>query len=324
LTTSATTLAPSGPASLRTRTRISDRIGEPALRGLSALAGLLAIALLLWIAATVFNDASPAISKFGLGFVGSQAWNPVTNQFGALDFIYGTVVSSLIALVIATPAAIAIALYLTELAPRIVRRPVAILVELLAAIPSVILGLWGILVMGPFLASHLEPFLKSFLGWIPLFSGTPSPYGMLNAALILTIMILPIITAIAREVFQTTPGELKEGAYALGATRWEMVRMVILPVGRPGLVGAVILGLGRAVGEAIAVTQVIGNATQIKASLFQPAGTLAAQIANEYQSANPGVAQASLIYLAGILLVISVVVNVFARLYVRRSRMVGH
>jgi phosphate transport system permease protein len=311
---------------LGTRTRLADRIGEPGLRILSGLAGLLAVVLIVWITETIFNDASPAISKYGVGFVGREVWNPNADggvgSFGALDFIYGTLVSSLVALVIATPTAIAIALYLTELAPRAVRRPVAILVELLAAIPSVILGLWGILILGPFLASHLEPFLRGLLSWLPLFAGTPSPFGMLNAALILTIMILPIITAITREVFQQTPSDLREGAYALGATRWEMVRMVILPTGRPGVVGAVILGLGRAVGEAIAVTQVIGNATQIKASLFAPAGTLAAQIANEYQSANPGLAQASLIYLAGVLLVISLLVNLVARLYVRRARVV--
>jgi len=308
------------------RAKLADRIGEPALRALCGLAGLVAVALIVWITATVFDDAGPAISRYGIGFVGRQVWNPNADggvgSFGALDFIYGTLVSSLVALIIATPTALAIALYLTELAPRVVRRPVAILVELLAAIPSVILGLWGILILGPFLADHLEPFLHGFLGWLPLFAGSPSPFGMLNAALVLTIMILPIITAIAREVFEQTPGDLKEGAYALGATRWEMVRMVMLPIARPGLVGAVILGLGRAVGEAIAVTQVIGNATQIKASLFAPAGTLAAQIANEYQSANPGLAQASLIYLAGVLLVISLAVNAVARLYVRRTRVV--
>jgi phosphate transport system permease protein len=305
------------------RPRLSDRIGEPGLRALCALAGLAAVAVIVWIAATIFNQASPALSQYGLGFVTSQVWNPNAHggvgDFGALDFIYGTVISSLVALTIATPTAIAIALYLTELAPRMVRRPVAILVELLAAIPSVILGLWGALVLGPFLANHLEPFLKGLLGWLPLFAGTTSPFGMLNAALILTIMILPIITAVAREVFAQTPAELKEAAYGLGSTRWEMVRMVMLPVGRPGLVGAVILGLGRALGEAIAVTLVIGNATQISAWLFAPAATLAAQIANEFQSANPGLAQGSLMYLAAILLVISLVVNGIARLYVRRA-----
>ncbi|HWD64754.1 MAG TPA: phosphate ABC transporter permease subunit PstC [Solirubrobacteraceae bacterium] len=312
--------ASTAPRPFGVRIKLTDRIGEPLLRILTSLAGLLVVVLLGWIAGTVFYQASPAISRFQLGFITSQTWDSTHGIFGAADFIYGTVVSSFIALLIATPTAIAISVYLTELAPRVIRRPVAILVELLAAIPSVILGLWGILILGPFMGNHLEPFLHSFLGWIPLFGGIPSPFGMLPAALILTIMALPIITSITREVFQTTPTELKEGAYALGATRWEMVRTAVLPVAKPGITGAVILGLGRALGEAIAVTQVIGNATQIKASLFAPAGTLAAQIASEYQSANPGLWQASLLYLAAILLVISLIVNIVARLIVRRSK----
>jgi len=318
MSVSATAAPGTGP--FRLRIKLADRIGEPALRVLTTLAGLASLALIIWIAETVFDKASPAISKFGIGFVGHGTWNPVTNRFGAADFIYGTAVSSFIALLIATPTAIAISIYLTELAPRVIRRPVAILVELLAAIPSVILGLWGIIILGPFLGNHLEPFLKSFLGWIPLFSGAPSPYGMLNAALILTIMALPIVTAITREVFETTPADLKEAAYALGATRWEMIKTVVLPGARNGMVGAVILGLGRALGEAIAVTQVIGSAAQIKASLFAPADTLASRIASEYQSANPGLGQASLIYLGAVLLVVSVIVNVIARLIVRRGR----
>ncbi len=302
------------------RPRLADRIGDPALRALTTLAAAAAVGLLIWIAITVFNQASPAISRYGLGFIGSQSWNPVANQFGAADFIYGTVVSSLVALIIAAPTSIAIAIYLTELAPRVVRRPVAILVELLSAIPSVILGLWGIIVLGPFLNNTIEPALHSVLGWIPLFAGSSSPYGMFTAALILTIMAVPIVTSITREVFETTPSELKEGAYALGATRWEMVRMVILPYARPGIVGAVILGLGRALGEAIAVTQVIGNTAGIHASLFQPAGTLAAQIASEYQGATSNLQIASLVYLAAILLVITLIVNAAARLIVRRTR----
>jgi phosphate transport system permease protein len=298
--------------------KLADRIGDPLLKWLCALAALIGVAVILWIAYTVFDKASPAISKFGLGFIGTTSWNPQTLKFGAGDWIFGTIVSALVALLIAAPTSVAIALYLTELAPRALRRPVAILVELLAAIPSVILGLWGIIVLGPFLNNHLEPALHSVLGWIPLFGGSPSPYGMLNAALILTIMAVPIISAITREVFETTPVDLKEGAYALGATRWEMVKMVILPYARPGVVGAVMLGLGRALGEAIAVTQVIGNLGEIKASLFAPAGTLAAQIANEYQGATSSLQIASLVYLAAILLVISLLVNIAARMIVRR------
>jgi len=318
MSASTTTLPSRGPFTIRPG--IADRIGEPLLRILTTLAGVASLALVVWITETIFNDSSQAVSHFGLGFIGHTTWNPVKNLFGGGAFIYGTLVSSLIALMIATPTAIAISIYLTELAPRAIRRPVAILVELLAAIPSVILGLWGIIILGPFLGNHLEPFLKSFLGWTGIFGGSPSPYGMLSAALILTIMTLPIVTAITREVFETTPGDLKEASYALGATRWEMIRTVVLPVARPGIVGAVILGLGRAFGEAIAVTQVIGNATQIKASLFAPAGTLAGQIASQYQNASPGLEQSSLIYLAAILLVISLIVNVIARLLVRRRK----
>lgn len=315
---SATTLPRRGPFEIHTK--LADRIGEPALRILTTLAGVASVGVIIWIAETIFNDSSQAVSHFGLGFIGHTTWNPVKNIFGAGAFLYGTLVSSFIALLIATPTAIGISIYLTELAPRAIRRPVGILVELLAAIPSVILGLWGIIILGPFLNNHLEPFLKSFLSWIPLFNGTPSPYGMLSAALILTIMTLPIVTAITREVFATTPGDLKEASYALGATRWEMIRTVVLPVARPGIVGAVILGLGRAFGEAIAVTQVIGNATQIKASLFAAGGTLAAQIANEFSNASPGLYQSSLLYLAAILLVISIIVNIVARSIVRRGR----
>ncbi|HET9074612.1 MAG TPA: phosphate ABC transporter permease subunit PstC [Solirubrobacteraceae bacterium] len=314
---STSSAAPRGP--FRLRASLADRIGEPSLRTLTAVSALGVVLLILWIAETVVNQSSTAVSQLGIGFLGHQVWDPNHNIFGALDFILGTLVSSFIALLIATPTAIAISIYLTELAPRAIRRPVAILVELLAAIPSVILGLWGLLVLGPFLTNHLEPFLKSFLAWTGIFNGTPSPVGMLNAALILTIMALPIVTAITREVFETTPRDLKEAAYAMGATRTEMIRMVVLPLARPGLVGAVILGVGRAIGEAIAVTQVIGNASQFQASLFAPSGTLAAQIASEFQGANPGLWQSSLMYLALILLVISLVVNILGRLMVRRT-----
>ena len=315
---STTVPTPSPRQPFRLRASLADRIGEPTLRVLTAVAGVGVVLLILWIVETVINQSSSAVSTFGIGFVGHHVWDPNHSIFGALDFILGTLVSSFIALLIATPTAIAISIYLTELAPRVIRRPVAILVELLAAIPSVILGLWGLLVLGPFLNNHLEPFLKSFLGWTGIFGGTTSPVGMLNAALILTIMALPIVTAITREVFETTPRDLKEAAYAMGATRTEMIRMVVLPIARPGIVGAVILGVGRAIGEAIAVTQVIGNASQFKASLFAPSGTLAAQIASEFQGA-AGLWQSSLMYLALILLVISLVVNILGRLMVRRT-----
>jgi phosphate transport system permease protein len=304
---------------LRARRNRTDRVGDPLLRGLSGLAAALAVAAVVGIGYEVVREAWPAISKFGLAFVTTNDWNPVTRRFGAAPFLYGTIVTSAIALSLATPLSLAISVYLTELAPRRVRRPVATLVDLLAAIPTVILGLWGILVLGPFMRDTVEPALNSALGFIPLFSGDPSAFGYLTAAVILTIMAIPIITSVTREVFETVPGDLKEASYALGATRWEMVRQVVLPYSRSGIVGAVILGLGRAIGEAIAVAQVIGGATGINVSLFHTGGTMAAQIASQFAGSPSELQKASLIYLGVILLVFAVIVNVIARLIVRRG-----
>jgi phosphate transport system permease protein len=305
---------------LRARRNLKDRIGDPLLLVLSGLAAALAVIVIGAIAYEVINLAGPAISKFGIGFVTTNDWNPVSERFGGAPFLYGTAVTSAIALLFAAPLSIAISLYLTELAPKRLRRPVATLVDMLAAIPSVILGLWGILVLGPFMHSTIEPALKSAFGFLPIFSGEPSAFGYLTAAAILTIMITPIITSVTREVFETVPAELKEGSYALGATRWEMVRQVVLPYSRAGIVGGVILGLGRAIGEAIAVAQVIGGATLINASLFHTGGTLAAQIAAQFQN-SAGLQKASLAYLGLILLVFAVIVNVIARLIVARGKL---
>jgi phosphate transport system permease protein len=305
---------------LRARRNRIDRIGDPLLRGLSGLAAAVAVLAILGIAYEVVHEASPAITKFGIGFVTTNDWNPVTKSFGGAPFLYGTVVTSAIALLFATPISLAIAIYLTELAPRRVRRSVATLVDLLAAIPTVILGLWGILVLGPFMRDTIEPALKSAFGFLPIFSGDPSAFGYLTAALVLTIMAVPIVTSVTREVFDTVPGDLKEASYALGATRWEMIRHVVLPYSRAGIVGATILGLGRAIGEAIAVAQVIGGATGIHISLFHTGGTLAAQIASQFAGSPSALQTASLVYLGLILLVFSLVVNVIARLIVRRGR----
>jgi phosphate transport system permease protein len=305
---------------LRARRNRADRIGDPLLRGLSGLAAAIAVAVIVGIVYEVIHIASPAISAFGIGFVTTNDWNPVTENFGAAPFLYGTVVTSAIALLFAAPLSIAISIYLTELAPQRLRRPVATLVDMLAAIPTVILGLWGILVLGPFMHDTIEPALQSVLGFLPIFSGDPSAFGYLTAAVVLTIMTTPIITSVTREVFETVPGELKEGAYALGATRWEMVRRVVLPYSRAGIVGASILGLGRAIGEAIAVAQVIGGATAINVSLFHTGGTMAAQIAAQFQGAPGALQKPSLAYLGLILLVFAVVVNVIARLIVQRGK----
>jgi phosphate transport system permease protein len=305
--------------SIRTTTRrLGDRIGDFVLRAVTFLAAAAAVVLLGAIVWKVFHLAWPAIQKYGLSFITGQTWDPVKKVFGALPFIYGTAMSSLIALVIATPLAIAIALWLSELAPGGVRGIVGSLVEMLAAIPSVVLGLWGILVLGPFLANHLEPWLHDHLGFIPLF-GEPSPTGtgLFTAGLILTIMLVPIVASICRELFLQVPDELEEGALALGATRWEMVRGVILPSTRTGIAAAIILGLGRALGEAIAVTQVIGGGTTIQANIFGPIDTLASKIAAAYQGAGSGFEQASLLYLGAILLVIGLVTNLAAQVIVR-------
>jgi len=308
------------PYSLRaSRRRLGDRIGDVALRGITLAAALAALVLLGAIVWKVLDLAWPAISQYGLAFITEDTWDPVKKTFGALPFIYGTAVSSLIALLIATPLAIAIALWLSELAPRGARGVIGSLVEMLAAIPSVVLGLWGILVLGPFLAHHLEPWLHEHLGFIPIF-GAPSPTGtgLFTAGLILSIMIVPIIASICRELFLQVPGELEEGALALGATRWEMVRGVILPATRTGIAAAIILGLGRALGEAIAVTQVIGGGTQITANIFGPSDTLASKIAASYQGAASGLETSSLLYLAAILLVIGLIANLAAQVIVRR------
>jgi phosphate transport system permease protein len=295
------------------------RFGDRLLLGATALAALASALLVFAIAWKVLDGAWPAIRHFGLGFLWSSAWNPVTHSFGALQFLLGTLITGGIAVAIAAPLSIAIGLFLSELAPRAIRGPVGTLIELLAAVPSVVVGLWGILVLGPWIRDHVEPFLHSTLGFLPIFDGFPSQAGVLPAVAVLTIMIIPITSSICRELFVGVPAELEEGALALGATRWEMVRGVVLPYAKGGVVAAVILGLGRALGEAIAVTQVIGNSDRMfPTSLFQPADTLASRIASQYQGADPGLPLASLVYLAVILLAITLVTNVAAQLLVRR------
>jgi phosphate transport system permease protein len=310
---------PARPFRLSSRT-FADKAGDVGLYGLTAGAAFGVVALVALLVYELIHQARPAIEQFGLGFITSHAWDPVKAQFGALDFIWGTLYTSLLAVVLAAPLSIAIALFLSELAPRGVRDILGALIEMLAAIPSVVIGLWGIFVLGPFLHDHLDAFLDRTLGWTPFFSGgvPATGTGLLTAVIVLTIMIIPITASLARELFLAVPSELEEGALALGLTRWEMVRGVVLPYTRGGLVAAVILGLGRAVGEAIAVTQVIGGLLGIHVSLFQSGDTLASRIAAQYQGAATNIQVASLVYLALILLAISLIVNVVAQLIVRR------
>jgi len=294
------------------------RFGDVLFKGVALVAAIGVAAVLGSIAYKVFALAWPAIQEFGLSFIWTQGWNPNANVYGALVFIYGTVVTSVIALLLATPLSIAIALFLTEIAPGRVAAPIATMVELLAAIPSVVLGLWGILVFGPWVASHLEPFLNTWFGFLPIFSGDPSQAGVLPAALVLTIMIIPITSAICRELFSRVPRDLSDGSLALGSTRWEAIRRVAIPYAAPGISAAVLLGLGRAFGEAIAVTQVIGAGNTINQSLFPPGDTLGSRIASSYIGASSAIEAQSLLYLGAILLVISLVTNVSAQLIVNR------
>jgi phosphate transport system permease protein len=306
------------PHALASRRRLGDRLGDGALRVVTGLAALGSVVVLGLIAYRVIYGAWPAIERFGIAFVWHQAWDPVTGKFGALNFLYGTTVTSFAAVLIAAPLAIAIALFLTELAPGFARGLIGSLVEMLAAVPSVVLGLWGIFVLGPFVRDHFDPWLHSWFGWIPLFRGTPQQAGMLPAILILTIMIVPISASVTRELFKAVPPELKEGAYGLGLTRWEMIRGVVFPYTRGGVVAAVLLGMGRAVGEAIAVTQVIGGFSGIPSSLFQPGDTLASRIAAQYQGAVSNIHVASIVYLALILLVFALLTNLGAQVIVSR------
>ncbi len=299
------------------------RPGDTLFRSVTGLAALASGVLILGIAYTVFRDAWPAFHTFGFGFIGHAVWDPVRNVFGARDFLVGTLISSFFAIVLGAPIAIAIALYLTEIAPRYLRGPIAMLVELIASIPSVVLGLWGLLVLGPILDKHIEPWLHDHLGFIPLFGGSPSQVGMLNAIVILTIMVVPIITSITRDLLVRIPGELRDGALALGLTDWETIRGVVIPYAGPGIAAATILGLGRALGEAIAVAQVIGSSTGIHVSLFHAADTLAGRIANEYFGAASKLQLDSLIGLGAILLVITLLANLGAQVIVLRAERRG-
>ncbi|HEX4669084.1 MAG TPA: phosphate ABC transporter permease subunit PstC [Solirubrobacterales bacterium] len=301
------------------RRKQADRIGDAVLYGVCLLAALLAVAVIVLIGYQVVHGAAPAISKYGLGFLVDTTWQPNFGEFGAGSLVFGTAVGSFAALLLGAPIAIAIGLYLSLLAPSGVRGVVAPLVEMLAAIPSVILGFWGVLVLAPFVQGTLEPWLHDTLGFVPIF-GAPETTGssLFTASLILTIMVVPIIASISRDLFLAVPGDVQDAASALGATRWEVVRGVVLPSTASGVVAASLLGLGRALGEAIAVAQVVGAGSQIQASLFKTGDTLAARIANQFPGALTEMHKASLFYLGVILLVIGVASNLIAQWIGRR------
>jgi phosphate transport system permease protein len=288
--------------------------GDAVLRALCVITGLIAGLILVDVAYQVIDGARPSLSRFGLGFLGHVDWAPNFGRFGAAAMLYGTAVTSLIALVIAAPVAIAIAIYLSMLAPRSVRVIVGPLVEMLAAIPSVILGFWGIIILAPFMQAHIEPALHNVLGFTGVFGAAQTTgLSVFTAGVILTVMVVPIIASLSRDLFLTVPSELTDGAEALGATRWEVIRGVVLPTTFSGVSAAVMLGLGRALGEAIAVASVIGAGNVIHGNLFKTGNTLAARIALEITYVTSNLQTASLFYLALILLAIGVVTNLIAR-----------
>lgn len=306
-----------------TRPRAVARpIGDRVMHGLTFGAALLVLLVLGGVFVSLIHGSLPAIKAFGLGFVTSQSWNPVTEIFGAAAPIYGTLLTSAIALIIAVPVGLGISIFLTELCPNWLARPVAIAIELLAGIPSIIYGIWGLFVLAPFLQRTFQPFVIELFSGVPvlsaLFAGPPYGIGVFTASIILAIMILPFISSVTRDVFETVPPMLKEAAYGLGATKWEVVKNVVIPHTRAGVIGAIMLGLGRALGETMAVTFVIGNAHKIATSLLAPGTTISATIANEFTEATGDIYTSSLIALGLILFVVTFIVLAAARLMLAR------
>jgi phosphate transport system permease protein len=312
------------------RSKVLDRLrlDDSIFRHLTRAAAIGVLLLLSGVMVSLILGSIPAIKAFGFGFLLVQSWNPVTEVFGALPAIYGTILTSLIAMLIAVPVGLMIAFFLTELCPPILRRPIGIAIELLAGIPSIIYGIWGLFVFAPFLQQTLQPFLIDTLGDLPgiglLFAGPPYGIGVLTSGLILAIMVLPFVTAITRDVFEAVPGVLKEAAYGVGCTTWEVVRNVVLPFARVGVIGGIMLSLGRALGETMAVTFVIGNAHRISASVLAPGTTISATIANEFTEAVGNLYTSALIELGLILFVITFIVLAIARyLLMRIERRIG-
>jgi phosphate transport system permease protein len=317
------------PAAARRRKTLTRlRLTNSAFHNMTLAAAIAVLVILGGVILALIDGAMPALQAFGIDFLFSQHWNPVTEKFGALAPIYGTLVTSAIAMVIAVPLGLLIAMFLTELCPMWLRRPIGIAIELLAGIPSIIYGIWGLFIFAPFLQRTLQPALIDAFGNIPvlssLFAGPPYGIGMLTAGLILAIMVLPFITSISRDVFEATPPVLKEAAYGVGCTTWEVVRYVVLPYARVGVIGGVMLGLGRALGETMAVTFVIGNAHRISASLLAPGTTISASIANEFTEAVGDLYTSALIALGLILFVITFIVLAIARyMLLRIERRLG-
>ncbi len=312
-------MAVSSPAAAARIPRKYSRFGRFADEGFKYLVlgcSLSVVAIVVLIVYELIQKSQLSLHQFGFKFFIGQNWDPVQGDFGALPFIFGTVVSSLLALLIAVPLSVGAAVFLTEICPKFLRGPIAFLIELLAAIPSVIYGLWAIFVLAPLLRTYVEPWLAKYFGWSGLFEGAPYGLGMLAAGVILAIMIVPFISAITREVMTAVPQQQREAVLALGATRWEMIRMGVLRNARTGIVGGIMLGLGRALGETMAVTMVIGNRAEIAKSLFAPGYTMASVMANEFSEATTDLYLSALIEIALALFILTLVVNALARLLV--------
>jgi len=288
--------------------------GDIIFRSLTILFALSILVIILLMVVEMIQESLPAMKIFGWKFMTTSTWDAVQGEFGALPFIWGSVISSILAILLATPLSVGAALFITEIVPRRIGAVIASLAELLAAIPSVIYGLWGVLVMAPWLQGSVEPFLIDHFGAIPFFRGAPYGVSMLAAILILMIMIVPIITSITKEVIMAVPTSQREAAVALGATRWEMIRTAVLPYGKSGILGAVILGLGRAIGETMAVTMVIGNTPRISMSLLDPGYTMPSVIANEFAEASSKLHSAALMEIGIMLLFVTLIINMLARL----------
>jgi len=310
------------PAPLASPHAAAQRLRERVFRGATQVAALLVLLLLGGVAISLLIGAWPAFSTFRLGFLTTQIWNPVTDKFGALAPIYGTLVTSFLALLLAIPVSFGIAIFLTELAPVWLKRPVGVAIELLAAVPSIIYGIWGLFVLAPILQHYVQPWLIEWLGPLPiigkLFQGPPYGIGVLTASFVLAIMVIPFISAVMRDVFETVPDVLKESGYGLGATTWEVIWQVVVPYARTGMIGGVMLGLGRALGETMAVTFVIGNAHRIASSLLAPGTTISAAIANEFAEAVGDLYTSSLIALGALLFLITFSVIAVARFMLLR------
>lgn len=306
----------------RAKTLRRFRIGDSAFKIITQISAITVLALLAGVIAALVHGSLPAWRAFGLDFLITEKWNPVTEKFGALAPIYGTIVTSTIAMIIGVPISLGIAIFLTEICPDRLKRTIGTAIELLAGIPSIIYGIWGLFVFAPWFQAHVQPFLIDTFADVPvlnqLFAGPPYGIGMLTAGLILAVMVLPFITSITREVFDTVPPVLKEAAYGIGCTRWEVLRRVVIPFTRVGIIGGVMLGLGRALGETMAVTFVIGNAHKIFPSILAPGTTISAAIANEFTEATGDLYTASLIALGLILFFITFVVLAAARLMLMR------